>query len=151
VVLDTTDNEGTAKELKAILAESHHNLGCSGSESNQPEITLLHFRRLNELMVADVDGKKQKTDNRLAISWNELGVAYTTKKLWEDGERCFKESSKIAQQLTNFAPAEFSFPCVNLGLAYWLTGRLDEAKKTLEEGLRQRFAAYGYDDKVSFV
>lgn len=48
--------------------------------------------------------------------------------------------------MANFAPAEFSFPYVNLGLAYWLTDRLDLAEQTLEEGLRHRVAAFGHDD-----
>ncbi|KAI8940906.1 hypothetical protein NX059_002164 [Plenodomus lindquistii] len=63
-------------ELDAILAETHHNLGCIGTESNQPEFTLLHFTKFNEMMIAAIDEQTQATDNRLAISWNELGNAH---------------------------------------------------------------------------
>jgi tetratricopeptide (TPR) repeat protein len=142
---------GLAKELSAVLAETHHNLGCIGTESNQPEFTLLHFSRFNEMMIVEVDQDMQKHDNRLAISWNELGNAFMMNKKWEDGERCFMECLEVAHRMTSFAPAEFSFPYVNLGLAFWLTGRFDQAKNTLEEGLRHRVAAFGRDDNRSFM
>lgn len=46
---------------------------------------------------------------------------------------------------------DVSFPLVNLGLAYWFTNQLEEASKTLLEGLRHREDAYGVDDKESFM
>ncbi|KAH7348146.1 P-loop containing nucleoside triphosphate hydrolase protein [Pyrenochaeta sp. MPI-SDFR-AT-0127] len=141
----------TAQQLITLLAETHHNLGCIGTESNQPKFALFHFRKFNEMTIAEIDRQRLKTDKRLAISWNELGNAFMMNKMWFDGERCYKKCLQVAQQMPNFAPAQFSFPYVNLGLAYWITERLSEAKQTLEEGLRHRVAAYGQDDHESFI
>ena len=38
----------------------------------------------------------------------------------------------------------------NLGLAYWLQGRLEDAVRVLEEGLKEREMSYGLNDKHSF-
>jgi tetratricopeptide (TPR) repeat protein len=90
-------------------------------------------------------------DNWLCISWNELGNAYMMNKSWSEGEDCFHKSIESAQQLPDYKPTDASFPYVNLGLAYWLTGRHDEALKTLLEGIGYREAAYGVDDRESFM
>lgn len=147
----STPEDKTLKELGDIIAEAHHNLGCIGTETNQPEFTLAHFREFNEMMSKRADKNVPDTLNRLAISWNELGNAYMMNKLWQDGERCFKQCLETAQDVQGFSPADFSFPYVNLGLAYWLTQRLDLAQATLEEGLRHREDKYGINDTQSFM
>lgn len=139
------------KTLDSIIAETHHNLGCIGTETNEPEFTLRHFKIFNEMMMAEVGDGPQGKDQRLAISWNELGNAYMMNKMWAQGEECFKRSLSTAQRLENFVPTDMSFPFVNLGLAYWLTGRLDEALETLLEGLGHREALFGVDDSDSFM
>jgi tetratricopeptide (TPR) repeat protein len=150
--LPITPNDSLAmKEIDTIKAEIHHNLGCIGTETNQPEFTLLHFKKFNEMMLAKLDQDTPATVNRLAISWNELGNAYMMNLQWHEGEQCFKQSMEVAQQLDTFDPADFSFPYVNLGLAYWLTNRFDLAQEILEEGLRYREAKYGVDDRQSFM
>lgn len=138
-------------QLNKIISESHHNLGCIGTETNQSEFTLLHFKIFNEMMLQEIDESLQKIDNRVAISWNELGNAYMMSKMWLDGERCFKQCLSAAHEMINFAPADFSFPYVNLGLAFWLTDRQDQAMETLLEGLHYREAVFGRDDKQSFM
>lgn len=89
--------EEAAKQLRSVLAETHHNLGCIGTESNRPQFTLLHFQKFNEMMVAEIDEELQISDARLAISWNELGNAYMMNKMWLEGERCFKQCLHVAQ------------------------------------------------------
>jgi hypothetical protein len=149
--LPAADSANILSQLNRIISETHHNLGCIGTETNQPEFTLLHFKIFNKMMLQEIDENQQKVDNRVAISWNELGNAYMMSKMWMDGERCFKQCLSIAGQMIDFSPADFSFPYVNLGLAYWLTDRQDQAMDTLLEGLRYREAKFGRDDKQSFM
>lgn len=144
-------NDQTKQRVRRIVAECHHNLGCVGTETNQTEMTLQHFRIFNEMMCAEIQGNLRKTDKRLAISWNELGNAHMLDHEWERAEECFKKSLETARLLDEFDPSEMSFPFVNLGLAYWITDRLEEAKAVLEEGLGYREAAYGKDDNRSFM
>lgn len=148
---DVAQISSTMKDLSEIIAETHHNLGCIGTETNQPAFTLYHFTKFNEMMLERFDESIPDTINRLAISWNELGNAYMMNKLWQDGERCFTQCLETARQVKGFSPADFSFPYVNLGLAYWLTNRLELAQTTLEEGLRHREAKFGINDTQSFM
>ncbi len=148
--LDTT-NTAKLKQLNFILAEIHHNSGCIGTETNDPANTLKHFQTFNQMMIEEIDEVQQRTDKRLAISWNELGNAYMMNKMYKKGEECFLTSMSTMKRLENFSRTDMSFPFVNLGLAYWLMALLDEAMDTLLEGLRDREAAYGPDDNKSFM
>ena len=96
------------------------------------------------------DGAQGK-DKRLAISWNELGNAYMLNEMWGKGEESFKKSISTMQRVDGFKWTDMSLPFVNLGLAYWLTNRLEDAVETLMEGLGHREAVHGVDDKESFM
>ncbi|KAL8708966.1 MAG: hypothetical protein Q9225_007520 [Loekoesia sp. 1 TL-2023] len=145
------DRTQATKDLKALLAEIHHNLGCIGTETNDPSATLQHFQTFNELMMNEIGNGAQGKDKRLAISWNELGNAYMLNGLWEKGEESFKKSMETMQRVDGFQNIDNSFARVNLGLAYWLTDRLQDAIDVLLEGLRHREVLYGPDDRESFM
>jgi len=102
-------------------------------------------------MLKEFGDKEHTTDMRLAISWNELGNAYMLKEQWTDGEECFKESIRVMCKVEGFKSTMISLPIVNLGLAYWITDRHGEALRVLKEGLAEREAAFGKDDKESFM
>ena len=139
------------KQLDSLLAEIHHNFGCVGTETNDPEGTLAHFKTFNELMLQEIGDGAQGNDKRLAISWNELGNAYMLNGLWGQGEESFKRSIATMHRVDDFKWTDVSFPFVNLGLAYWLTNRLGKAIEILLEGLGHREAVHGVDDKESFM
>lgn len=145
------DSNQATKDLKALLAEIHHNLGCVGTETNDPSGTLKHFQTFNQLMIDELSDGAPGKDKRLAISWNELGNAYMLNGQWEKGEESFKKSMEIMRQVDGFQNIYNSFALVNLGLAYWLTDRLEEAVGVLTEGLKYREALYGLDDTESFM
>lgn len=149
-ISDSSQSQGV-KRLDQILAEIHHNSGCIGTETNDPAGTLKHFKIFNGMMMDEIGDGPQGQDMRLAISWNELGNAYMMNAMWEKGEECFKRSMDTMKRVDNWSWTDMSFPFVNLGLAYWLMGRLDEATVTLMEGLGHREAAYGFDDRESFM
>jgi tetratricopeptide (TPR) repeat protein len=140
-----------AEKVDAVLTEIHHNSGCVATETNAPAEALNHFKIFNEMMLKEAEDDIEGKDKRLAISWNELGNAYMMNKMWEKGEECFLQSKRTLQRLVDFSRVLMSFPLVNLGLAYWLMGRLDDAVDVLLEGLRDREAAYGLNDQESFM
>lgn len=145
------DSNQTTKDLKALLAEIHHNFGCVGTETNDASGTLKHFQTFNELMIYEFGDGAQGKDKRLAISWNELGNAYMLNGQWEKGAESFKISMDTMRRVDGFKNVDNSFALVNMGLAYWLMNRLDEAVDVLTEGLKYREALYGLDDSESFM
>ncbi|KAL8327943.1 hypothetical protein RB597_003991 [Gaeumannomyces tritici] len=138
-------------DLKSMMAEVHHNLGCIGTETNRPEFTLHHFQLYNNMMIRESGSQTRGRDSRLHISWNELGNAFMMNRRWADGERCFKTSIESAKLQPDYKPTDASLPHVNLGLAYWLMGRHDAAMAQLKAGLSHREQAFGVDDSQSFI
>lgn len=137
--------------VDSLLAEIHHNIGCVSTETNDPEGTLVHFKIFNHLVAKEAESGAAVMDKRLAISWNELGNAYMLNDMYESGKDAFDKSIGIMKDLEGFQWTDISFPCVNLGLAYWLTGRLKDALGVLLDGIGHREAAYGKDDDHSFM
>ena len=148
IILDRTK---AIKEVNSLIAEIHHNFGCIGTETNDPSSTLKHFQIFNEMMMRETGNETRRKDKRLAISWNELGNAYMLNGMWKKGEESFKRSINIMQQVDGSKNIDNSFAAVNLGLAYWLTGRYDDAFNIMMEGLGHREVLYGPDDKESFM
>ncbi|KAL9042200.1 MAG: hypothetical protein Q9214_003856, partial [Letrouitia sp. 1 TL-2023] len=142
---------GKMEQVDSLLAEIHHNIGCVSTEINDPKGALTHFEVFNNLMIQILNTESPGKDKRLAISWNELGNGYMLSEMWEKGLECFKTSISTMKRVNGFKYTDISFPIVNLGLAYWFTNQLEEASKTLLEGLRHREDTYGVDDKESFI
>lgn len=147
----THEDRTNLKELDRVLAEIEHNRGCIATETNEPAEALSHHIKFNNLMKTELGQVQGGTDMRLAISWNELGCAYMLCRDWNQGAYCFRRSIALMQQLDDFKEISISLPVVNLGLASWLQGNIDEAKTLLENGLRQRELTYGAGDRVSFI
>ena len=137
-------------DLQKLLADVHHNLGCVAQEGNDPAGALKHCELFNAMMLDELGGKPQGKDIRLAKSWNELGNAYMLNKMWEMAEPCFLRSIATMKLVEGISKTDVSFMLVNLGLAYWLMGRLEEAVQVLQDGLRDRADAFGKDDSDSF-
>jgi len=139
------------KAIKTLSAEMSHDLACIASETNAPEAAFYHFSAFNTAMLEFAGGKSQKKDKRLAVSWNELGVAHMMLEHWRLAEDCFIRSMDALKELDDFKKVDLSFPIINLAFSYWLQERLDEADKTLAEILAIREAAYGINDRESFM
>ncbi|KAK0628369.1 hypothetical protein B0T17DRAFT_614298 [Bombardia bombarda] len=137
--------------LDDVLLELHHNMGSVGTETNDPQSTMKHFKICNDMMIEKSGDKiiSIGQDRRLAVSWNELGNAYMMNHMWEKGEECFNNCIKSFSRLEGFIPTD-SVAYKNLGLVYWLTGRNEAAEEALLIGLRQREDVYGVDDSESF-
>jgi len=144
-------NVVTHKQLDSILAEIQHNRGCIATEINDPHDALNYHKSFNAMMVREMGTSTSGNDMRLAISWNELGNAYMLNDDWWKGEECFQKSIDLMRQLDQFEKVSISLPVVNLGLAYWLQGRHEEANDVLVEGLKNREDAFGAEDRVSFI
>ena len=69
---------------------------------------------------------------------------------YEKAASCFSNSIKTLQELPNYNNSMRSIPMANIGLAYWLQGKLDDASSALEEGLKDREDIYGIMDSQSF-
>lgn len=141
----------TQSKLDGILADICHTKGLAAAEMNQPDKALEYLSKFNYSMEKELGDSSGGDDMRLAISWNQLGVAWMIKDEWQKGEKCFIKSIEVMKSLKDYKPYKISLPLANLGYAFWLTGRLPEAVQAFEEGLRHREAEFGPDDRESFM
>ena len=141
----------TRQQVDYVLAEIHHNQGCIAAEMNQPELTRMHQGIFNEMMIKEVGFKHPGSDMRLAISFNQIGVAHMINNDWDKGEECFRRSIYEMERLEEYEKFKISLPLVNWASVCWLTGRYKEAEEKLLEGLADRMAKFGKNDCESYM
>jgi tetratricopeptide (TPR) repeat protein len=140
-----------SKRIDHQLTEIFHHSGSAATVTNKPTEALSCFQTYNSLVNDEFATNPSGVGMRLAISWNELGVAHMMNQQWQKGEECCLKAIEIMRSLENLPQTMLSFPLVNLGLAYWLMGRVEESLSVLLEGLSDREAAYGLNDRESFM
>jgi tetratricopeptide (TPR) repeat protein len=141
----------THAELDFTLAELYHNRGVIACGASDVSEGLRNLKIFHDMMQKEFGENTQRTDMRLGLACNELGFAYMLNEDWAQGEVYFLRSIELLEQLNNFEPILISLPLVNLGYAYWLQGRLDEAAAVLEKGVGDRETKYGIHDRISFM
>jgi hypothetical protein len=141
----------THAELGYTLAELYHNRGVIACGASDVSEALRNLKIFHDMMQKEFQEDTPRVDMRLGLACNELGFAYMLKEDWAQGEVYFLRSIELLQQLHNFEPILISLPLVNLGYAYWLQGRLNEATAVLEKGIGDREAKYGIHDRISFM
>lgn len=153
-------------QIDRTIAEIHHNHGCINAEMNRPQDALRHQLIFNNMMQKELAGK-QGSDMRLAMSYNELGVAHMINESkcnndhnnnselkplgWVEGEDCFKMSIQEMKLLDNYKKYKISLPLVNLASCHYLNGDYVKAEELLLEGLADRVEEFGIDDRESFM
>jgi hypothetical protein len=124
------------------------------------------------MMIDAVGNNHPGTDMRLAISFNQLGVAHlmndgefvtvcqSLAKKWSHAderkdrtkaEDCFKRAEFEIQRLTDYEAYKTSLPLVNRGACAHMDGRYDETEALLLRGLADRVAKFGLNDGESFM
>ena len=126
----------------------HLTMGALSNETNDAQACLEH----NILCLAkrkEEAAKTGKPDLRLAFAHSQMGIAYMMVKKFAMATEYFKQCVEMLDAL-DIDVDEYGFPVCNLGLAYWVQGRLTEADETLTGLLAQREKRHGKLDKVSY-
>lgn len=66
-------------------------------------------------------------DMSLVVAWNELGNPYLQNNNTAESEDCFLHSIDALRVLDGADKYSISMPRINLGIAYWVGGKLNEA------------------------
>lgn len=139
-------NEGETFEL---LSEIYHGLGALANETNRAA-DCMHYNSKYLKMRRDAEEGRPNTTERTAYAWNQYGTSFMMIKDYDQAIKAFETSIALYATLSLDSKCPDSLPKANLGVAKWLVDDFDEAKKILEEGLREREEAFGFMDKESF-
>jgi tetratricopeptide (TPR) repeat protein len=153
VALDICDHaaDKESEKVQAIIRQNLNFLGCAAAETNDRPSCLKYQLRALEMAIArtHVDGS-QARDYEIGIAHNEMGVAYAMNDMFDEAVGHFISSIQIFQTVDGYEDIWLGWPEPNLGIVYYLQGKLTEAERVLEEILDIYAAAYGPDDTNTF-
>ncbi|KAI8258387.1 tetratricopeptide repeat domain-containing protein [Colletotrichum sp. SAR11_239] len=141
----------SSKEALYMIRDTHHNMGTAAGETNDVKTFLKNTAIWLEML-------KQRTspdgsaiiDYELAMGFNETGVAHAMDGQYEVALDYFSKAIDTYQKLPHYVETMLGWSASNIGLMYWVLGRLEEAETALVEIIEIFAAANGVDDILSF-
>lgn len=146
---ETTD-AGERNLAEQYLSDIHYSRGAVATETNEPAACIKHYQALLDVRerVCHISGGQE--DLRLAVSYNEMGIAYMLNWNYGQATKFFNYALRIYRKLPEFSQEMTSLAQANLGLAHWLQGQHAIADEVLSQALQVRKDLYGVDDRESF-
>ena len=133
------------------MSDIHYTRGAEAAETNQKltafenNIAFLDIR----LRMSKVSPEGRK-DPKLAQAYNQAANAFLDRNEFKDALNYYQEALAVFLTLDDYKETMTTICVANLGTAYWLQGRFDEAEDLILTNLKAREAEYGVDDKESF-
>jgi hypothetical protein len=112
------------------------------NETNDGSACLEHNKVFLDLRLEVFNGTGI-VDESLPRAHNELGTGWMMAAEYVKAEEAFSNAASLYEHFPGYNKGMRSIPLANLGLAFWLQGRLDKASEVLELGLRDREELYG--------
>lgn len=138
-----------SEDLGDLLSDIHDGLGAVATEINDPKSCLEHGKALLAIR-EEIARKNGRQDIRLAIAYNEIGIGWIMAKEYNKAIEAWRKALSVYQNLPENTGYTRALPLVNMGLAHWLLGDLEQASLVLGQGLKERETMFGPDDKESF-
>ncbi|KAK3290456.1 P-loop containing nucleoside triphosphate hydrolase protein [Chaetomium fimeti] len=139
----------TTIDTRDLESDIRYALGAVANETNDAASCRLHTERFFEIRL-DAAAETGAVDERLARSYNQMGIVWMMAGEYKKAEESFATSAREYEKIPGYTKDKRSLALVNLGLAYWLQGSWDRASEILELGLADREELYGYMDSHSF-
>ncbi|KAL1839464.1 hypothetical protein VTJ49DRAFT_1473 [Mycothermus thermophilus] len=130
-----------------LISDMHLCMGALANETNDAQTCMKHNILMLNIRKAEA-AKGKKPDLRLAFAYSQMGIAYMMVRKVALATEYFRQSVTMLRSIET-DPDNFAFPQCNLGLGYWMQGKLGEADETLTELLEQRERLYGKMDTTS--
>lgn len=149
-ILEHEDVVADPNAFSKLLADSHQYQAIAGIDTNS-EDALTQGKKWLAIMINRVETHNEPEDAlMLPMVYNELGMSYMRVPLEQEAI----ESWRLAiEGLTSNAPEDkliATWPCVNLGLLYAVTGRAEQGYELVAPILSARDEAFGRGDKSAF-
>lgn len=147
----TTSEKKDTEEVAYVLRMNLNYQHSAASETNDRKTCLtraLEWLRLSSQRTTP--SGETLEDYELGIVYNETGVAYGMNEMWDMAVEYFIKSINVMKKLPNYEDDLLGWPEPNVGLIYWVQGKLDDAQLVLNEILEIHANAFGVDDTKSF-
>lgn len=132
-----------------LESDVYASLGAVAGETNDADSCLKYNKRHLEIQL-NAQKQSETPIEKLPRAYNQIGLAWMMARDYEKAEWSFSSSITGLKALPKLDINILSIFVANIGLTYWLQGRLGDAAAVLEEGLRDREEVYGFMDTHSF-
>ncbi|KAK5171081.1 uncharacterized protein LTR77_004225 [Saxophila tyrrhenica] len=146
------EESSTKQEFDELVLQLPFHRGALAHHTNEPRVALDELKTYIRLL--DKKPKRRQTAawrQQMAIGLNDLGVSYLQNDDAVKAEDYLEQSIAILGELSDISPNTISMPQINLGFAFSLQGRHEEAADMFERTLVKREQNYGRDDVRSFA
>ncbi len=133
-------------ESAQLMADIYYGLAAAANETNDGN-ACLHTEQLLRLRL---EAATDEVDIRLAIAYNEYGIALVMNGEYDKAIAAFENSIAVYQRLADYWPAMATNPRTNMGFTYWVLRKLGPAEKILQDLLSDREAKFGVNDRESY-
>ena len=138
-----------SQQTQDLLTDIHYTLGAIANETNDAESCMRHATAFLETRLKIAE-ETQTRDVRLAVAYNEIGIAKMMSKKFDKAEECFENAIKVYSALPHFRKDMNTVSHANRGLAAWLKGDLSRAVVIFEQAIQDREELFGFLDKENF-
>lgn len=138
-----------SQQNQDLLTDIHYTLGAIANETNDTESCMRHTTAFLETRLKIAE-ETQTRDVRLAVAYNESGIAKMMSKEFDEAEKCFENAIRVYSALPDFRKDMNTVSNANRGLAAWLKGDMSRAVVIFEQAIQDREELFGFLDKENF-
>lgn len=118
-------------------------------EINNPDCALTYTEKVLQYWIDRANTTKIRNRD-LAVGYLQHAIALLIFGKYGESEAELKTGLAIMETVIGDDREKMSTWMLNLGYAYWLQGKLDDAESTLRDGLAERIKKFGRDDVYSY-
>ena len=138
-----------SRQRQDLLTDIHYTLGAIANETNDARSCLTHTKAFLEMRL-EIAAETGINDVRLAVAYNETGIARMMSHELNEAEECFDNAIKVYSALPNFQKDMNTVSHANRGLAAWLKGDLSRAADIFLQAIQDREELFGFLDTQNF-
>jgi tetratricopeptide (TPR) repeat protein len=138
---------GNTYESMEVLSDVHYARGAEAAKTDQKSASVVsNFAFLQfRLHISEISTQGTQ-DEKLAQALNQAANACLEQSEYAKAIELYHKSIEIVQSLNNYTKVMTTGTVANLGTAYWLSGKYDEASEVLLDNLLAREETYGVND-----
>ncbi|KAF4554654.1 Hypothetical protein D9617_4g004090 [Elsinoe fawcettii] len=146
-----SEHDKSARRAEMLLAEAHISIGGVAMENNNADTALYHCTIYKDLLEQEVQITGQIDDQRLIVSYYDLGLSHIMKGNYEDATMWLQRGIQEAERLKDPDKVKEarSLALINTGMTLYLMAEPEEAEKTLFLALLEREELHGVNDRES--
>lgn len=139
------------ENMLPVLSELYYARGAYAAETNNLEVAYKsNISFLNLRIEISQTSEMGRRDPLLAQAYNQAANAHMDRAMISEAIELYEQSIAVFKSLDGFSEPVATIVIANLGTAFWLKERYEDASNILTRNLKAREEEFGKDDTQSF-